>query len=233
MIIAYVLMVIELLAIFFMNAALVYVMYSLYEYKVYGIKIIKKDMRWYEMILLVTLTVVVLLIATALICIHTYEYIKRKIIISKGVKIMDNEEEKNKQQTNENVNEQNNLDKQKSDEHVNEQKNSSEQKSDEQKLNDSNDSAIENVISDALKSIGRGKDDEEKENNNSSNEIDIDDIVSRVIDRINADNEKKHESESRTQTEMIAAAIMGAAKPRKQDPWKVAQENLEKVLGHK
>ena len=189
------------------------------------------------MILLVTLTVVVLLIATALICIHTYEYIKRKIIISKGVKIMDNEEEKNKQQTNENVNEQKNLDKQKSDEHVNEQKNSSEQKSDEhvneQKSDDSNEGAIENVISDALKSIGRGKDDEEKENNNSSSEIDIDDIVSRVIDRINADNEKKHESESRTQTEMIAAAIMGAAKPRKQDPWKVAQENLEKVLGHK
>jgi len=40
-----ILIILELLAIFFMLTALVYVMYSLYEYKVYGIKIIKKDMR--------------------------------------------------------------------------------------------------------------------------------------------------------------------------------------------
>lgn len=194
------------------------------------------------MILLITLTVVVLLIAAALICIHIYEYIKRKMIISKGVKIMANEEKNN-----EHVNEQKNLNEQKSTDsndnkkqtntHVNEQKSDkpvNEQNNiNEQKSDDSNDGAIENAISEALKSIGRGKDDKEKESNHQSNEIDIDDIVSRVIDRINADNEKKHESEARTQTEMIAAAIIGAAKPRKQDPWKVAQENLEKVLGHK
>ena len=45
MIAALILITIELLAIFFINSALVYVMYALYEYKAYGIKIIKKDMR--------------------------------------------------------------------------------------------------------------------------------------------------------------------------------------------
>lgn len=43
--VAYILIIIELLAIFFITSALVYVMYALYEYRAYGIKIIKKDMR--------------------------------------------------------------------------------------------------------------------------------------------------------------------------------------------
>lgn len=43
--IADILIIIELLAIFFMITALVYVMYSLYEYKAYGIKVIAKDTR--------------------------------------------------------------------------------------------------------------------------------------------------------------------------------------------
>ena len=45
MIAAFILIIIELLAIFFMLAALVYVMYSLYEYKAYGVKIIPKDLK--------------------------------------------------------------------------------------------------------------------------------------------------------------------------------------------
>lgn len=43
MIYIYILLIIELLAIFLMNTALVYIMYSLYEYEVYDIKTILKD----------------------------------------------------------------------------------------------------------------------------------------------------------------------------------------------
>lgn len=38
-----ILIIIELLAIFLMNTALAYIMYSLYEYEVYDIKTILKD----------------------------------------------------------------------------------------------------------------------------------------------------------------------------------------------
>lgn len=43
MIYIYILLIIELLAIFLMNTALTYIMYSLYEYEVYDIKTILKD----------------------------------------------------------------------------------------------------------------------------------------------------------------------------------------------
>ena len=45
MIIAYVLMAIELLAIFLMLTALVYTMYALYQYTAYGVKVISKDLK--------------------------------------------------------------------------------------------------------------------------------------------------------------------------------------------
>lgn len=178
------------------------------------------------MILLSTLTAIVLLIAAAVICIHTYEHItRRRTTIKKGENIMADENNEEKPKTEEKV--------------VEQPKNEEPKKTEEQPKDaaGSHDDELEKVISDALKSIGRGKDDKTKEESEqkkgNSSDVDIDDIVSRVVERINADSSKKNEDSSKSQTALIAAAIMGAAQPKKEDPWDLVKKNLENRLGHK
>ena len=170
------------------------------------------------MILLSTLTAIVLLIAAAVICIYTYEHITRKNNHKKGENIMaDNEETKTEEPKTE------------------EQPKTEEPKKNDVDTTSAQDDTLEKSISEALKSIGRGKDDntKEKEENISSHGVDIDDIVSRVVERIDADSSKQHEDASKSQTALIAAAIMGAAQPKKEDPWDVVKRNLEKRIEHK
>ena len=177
------------------------------------------------MILLSTLTVVVLLIAAAVICIHTYEHITRKNNHKKGENIMaDNNEDKTEE---------------KNEEKLVEQPKTEEPKTEEPKKDSSgsHDDELEKTISAALKAIGRGEDDKTKEESEKkkvdSSDVDIDDIVSRVVERIHADDRKKHEDSSKSQTALIAAAIMGAAQPKKEDPWDIVKKNLENRLGRK
>jgi len=175
------------------------------------------------MILLSTLTVAVLLIAAAVICIHTYEHITRKNNHKKGENIMaDNEETKTEEQKDE---EQPKV----------EPKTEEQPKKNDVDTTSAQDDTLEKSISKALKNIGRGKDDntKEKEENISSHDVDIDDIVSRVVERIHSDESKQHEQSSKSQTALIAAAIMGAAQPKKEDPWDVVKRNLEKRIEHK
>jgi len=180
------------------------------------------------MILLSTLTAIVLLIAAAVICIYTYEHITRKNNHKKGENIMaDNEETKTEEPKDE--------EQPKVEPKTEEQPKTEEPKKNDVDTTSAQDDTLEKSISEALKSIGRGKDDntKEKEENISSHGVDIDDIVSRVVERIDADSSKQHEDASKSQTALIAAAIMGAAQPKKEDPWDVVKRNLEKRIEHK